>query len=93
MTFPRIPPERYIKGIEEPNNFYFVAEENGRIIGIAMGTFMRGNEKVGGLAVLKWICVHPSHQGKGVGKALLNHVIEYCKQQECHKITLYSFQF
>jgi len=43
-----------------------------------------------GLALLEWICVHPTHQGKGIGEAILKHFIEYCKQQKCHKITLYT---
>lgn len=83
-------PEKYIKGIEEPNDFYFVAEEKGKIVGVATGTILRAHEKIGGLARLGWICVHPLHQGKGVGKALLNNVVEYCKKQRCHKLTLYT---
>jgi len=83
-------PENYTKEIQEPNNFLFVAEENGKIIGIAKGTILRDHEKVGGLARLGSIFVHPSYQGRGTGRALLNHVIEYCKQQKCHKITLYT---
>jgi ribosomal protein S18 acetylase RimI-like enzyme len=83
-------PEKYTKELQEPNNFHFVAEENGKIVGIATGIIQRGDEKAGGLARLGWICVHQSHQQKGIGEALLNHVIEYCRQQKCHKITLYT---
>ncbi len=82
--------EKYIKGIQESNDFLFVGDENGKIVGVAVGTILRGYEKVGGLARLGWICVHPSRQGKGIGEALLNRVVEYCKQQKCHKITLYT---
>jgi len=82
--------ESYSKSVKAPNDFLFVVEENGKIVGVATGTILRGTEQMGGLARLNWICVHPSQQNKGVGEALLNRVVEYCRQQECHKITLYT---
>ena len=83
-------PEKYVRGLQEPNDFYFVAEEDGKIVGVTTGTILRGNETEGGLARLGWICVHPSQQHRGIGRALLNHAIKYSKQQKCHKITLYT---
>jgi len=82
--------ENYKKMIQESNSFLFVAEAKGKVVGVATGNLLRGNEKEGGLARLCWICIHPSQQRKGVGKALLNHVIKFCRQQKCHKITLYT---
>jgi len=82
--------QNYRKMVQELNDFLFVAEENDKIVGVATGIVLRGHENVGGLARLGWICVSPSQQGKGIGKALPNHVLEYCKQQKCHKITLYT---
>jgi len=82
--------EKYIKGTQEPHQFLFVAEDMGRIVGVAAGDLLRGYEKEGGLARLCWICVHPSQQRRGIGEALLNHVVESCKEQKCHKITLYT---
>ena len=83
-------PENYKKRIQESNDFLFVVEENGKIVGVATGKMLRGEEREGGLALLSTICVHPSHQRRGSGAALLNHVLEYCEQQKCHKITLYT---
>ena len=83
-------PENYTKRIQEPNEFLFVAEEDGKIVGVVTGRISRGYEKEGGLALLGWICTHPSRQGRGVGETLLNHLIEYCKRQKCHKITLHT---
>ena len=90
FDFSQNSPESIKKRIQEPNDFLFVIEENGKIVGGAIGGIKRGNEKEGGLVLLSSICVHPSHQRKGLGEALLNHVLEYCKQQKCHKITLYT---
>jgi len=83
-------PENYTKMIQEPSQFLFIAEENSRIVGATTGRILRGYEKEGGLALLGWICVHPSHQRKGAGEALLDYVIGYCRQQKCHKITFYT---
>jgi len=83
-------PENMKKTLEEPNSFRFVIEENGKIVGGASGTILRGNDIEGGLVRLSSIYIHPSHQRKGLGRTLLNHFIEHCKQQKCHKITLYT---
>ncbi len=90
FDFSRITPEYCKKRIKESNDFLFVVEENGKIAGAAIGGIQRGNEETGGLALLTCICIHPSHQRKGLGEALLNHVLEYCRKQKCHKITLYT---
>lgn len=90
FDFSRNTPENYKKRIQEPNDFLFVVEEKVGIVGVAIGGMLRGNEKDGGLALLSSICIHPSHQRKGLGEALLNHIVEYCREQKCHKITLYT---
>jgi len=82
--------KNYTKSIQEQNDFLFIAEENGEIVGVATGNILRGYENVGGLVRLGWICVHPLHQHRGIGETLLNHVVKHCKHQKCHKITLYT---
>ena len=67
-------------------NFAFVAEENGEIVGIAMGRLVGES----GLARLGWIGVHPTRQNKGIGRALLEKATEHCRAEGCHKITLYT---
>lgn len=70
-------------------NFTFVAEENNEIVGIANGTLVDKS----GLSRLGWIDAHPTHQNKGIGKALLKKVIEHCRTKGWHKITLYTTPF
>lgn len=90
FDFQQYSPEDTKKRIHESNSFLFVVEENGKIVGGAIGGILRGNDKEGGLAMLSYICVDPSRQHRGLGETLLNHVVEYCRQQKCHKITLYT---
>jgi len=90
FDFSRNSPENYRKRIQEPNDFLFTVKEEAKIVGVAIGGMLRGNEKEGGLALLSSICIHPLHQRKRLGETLLNHVVEHCRQQKCHKITLYT---
>lgn len=78
--------KNYQAFLKVETNFMFVAEEDGEIVGVAQGSIVGAS----GLARLSWIGVKPDHQNKGVGKALLEKVIEHCRSKGCHKITLYT---
>ncbi len=67
-------------------NFAFVADEGKTILGVTLGR--RFEES--GLAILRWIGVRPSHQGQGIGRALLKRVVTNCRDNGCHKLTLYT---
>lgn len=60
----------------------FVAEEEGYTVGFATGL------EVADEFHLHNIAVHPDHQGKGVGRLLLERIDEYCRQHDLHKIQL-----
>lgn len=36
------------------------------------------------------VAVHPEHQGKGVGRAMMRHALEECRLGGCYKLTLSS---
>lgn len=67
-------------------NFAYVADERGVVLGVASGRLFGKS----GLATLGWIGIHPNHQRKGIGKALLKRVIRHCRDKRCHKLTLYT---
>jgi len=79
-------PERLREKLAKPERLMLVAETNGKIVGAAFGEIIGES----GLARLGWIGVHPEHQGKGVGKALLKEFVNRCRHKKCHKITLYT---
>jgi len=82
----RSSPEMLRQRFADAQNFGFVAVENNVIVATASGNIVGES----GLARLGGIGVHPDYQRKGIGKALLQRVIEYCKAKRCHKIILYT---
>jgi GNAT superfamily N-acetyltransferase len=71
----------YCKG----NGNFWVAKENGLLIGtIALIDFNKGR------AALRKMFVHEDYRGKekGVGQALLNTAIDWCRQHEINEIYL-----
>jgi len=78
--------ENYKESLRIEERFAFVAEEEGRIVGVVMGRIVGES----GLATLGWIGVHPTYQRRGIGKALLETIINHCEAKGCHKITLYT---
>lgn len=43
-----------------------------------------------GMVWLGWYCVDPNHRGFKIGKKLINHAIEYAKEQEKKDLHLYT---
>lgn len=68
----------------------FVMIEDSKVIGtysvIVEPKFLRGGSFVGHI---EDVAVHPNWQGKKLGKALIDHAIEYCRKSSCYKIVLY----
>ncbi len=74
-------PKYYRASLSEETNFAFVAEENGGIVGIAMGRLVGES----GLVRLGEIGVRSNHQETGMGKVLLEKVIKHCVAESCQK--------
>lgn len=79
-------PEKMLERLANPQNFAFVAEENGEVLGTVLGEIVGES----GLARIGWVGVHPRRQRRGIGKALVQRAIEHCREKGCHKITLYT---
>lgn len=64
---------------------FFVAEENNKVIGLAgfCGAWFDY-----GIYEMFWVNVKKSHQGKGIGTALINRVIKEVKKEKSSKFII-----
>lgn len=74
-----------------PKTPVFVADENG-VVGYAFCE-VKDSESSGALKAVKSLyvddlCVDKTERGKGVGKKLYEHVLDYAKKCECYHLTL-----
>lgn len=51
--------------------------------------FLHGGSWVGHV---EDVCVHPDWQGQGVGKALVDHAVNFCRHANCYKVVLHCSQ-
>ena len=63
---------------------YFVVEENNIIVGCGGINYSKEENA----AVISWDIIHPEHQGKGIGKQLLQYRIDFVKQSSKYKTIL-----
>jgi N-acetylglutamate synthase-like GNAT family acetyltransferase len=87
-------PEEFIEETSLLTKEYFLVEEIDEIIGgCGLSTFRlppTAHQKAGVYSYLSNVYIEPDHQGKGLGRTLLKHVIEVCKEEQIGMIILHS---
>lgn len=78
--------KKYLKDERED---YFVAEENGRLIGCGGINYFPSHK----FARLSWDMVHPEFHGKGIGSQLVLHRIAFLKSREIQEVQVRTSQF
>jgi len=72
-----------------PNHYVYVAILDGRVVGsttmIIEPKFIHNG---GNVAHIEDVVVSKEHQGKGIGKILMNSLLELAKDNNCYKIIL-----
>ena len=71
----------FVARLERDDAASFVAEDNGAIVGSI------GADVFGGVASL-WMWVAASHRGVGIGRSLLQRVLDWAEAKDAHKVTL-----
>jgi len=75
----------------DPNNMVYVAEDDGRVIGCLQVTFIANLTFKGGRrALVEAVRVADSHQGQGLGKRMMEYVIDLARQRGCRLVQLSS---
>ncbi|AZR81331.1 GNAT family N-acetyltransferase [Thiomicrospira sp. S5] len=84
--------DKQVKGIgfiiENKDCCYLVAESNNHVIGICSAQWVYSTSEGAKSAWIEDLIVHPTHQGKGIGKLLLNAILDWCEQQGCTRAQL-----
>jgi GNAT superfamily N-acetyltransferase len=85
--------EKQLRGLrlifEQPSRGrVFVLRQNGAIVGMINLLFTISTAEGGFVIVLEDLVVHKKYQGKGYGRKLLEHAIDFAKQKNFLRVTL-----
>lgn len=74
-----------------PNYRVFVAVVEGSAVGTYSLLIMDNMAKRGRRSgVVEGVAVMPDYQGRGIGRAMMEHALEQCRLAECYKLALSS---
>jgi len=75
----------------DPNNWLYVAEINGQVVGTFQITRIPGVSRHGAFrALLENVFVDPSHRGAGIGTKMMEWALEHCRDLGCAMVQLTS---
>jgi GNAT superfamily N-acetyltransferase len=85
--------EKQLRGLrlifEQPSRGrVFVLRQNGAIVGMINLLFTISTAEGGFVVLLEDLVVHKKYQGKGYGRRLLQHAIDFAKQKNFLRVTL-----
>ena len=85
--------EKQLRGLrlifEQPSRGrVFVLRQNGAIVGMINLLFTISTAECGFVILLEDLVVHKKYQGKGYGRKLLQHAIDFAKQKNFLRVTL-----
>ncbi len=87
----KVIPERIIEIKSDPNQYLFVYEENGTVLGTVMLVIclsaMFGSQP---FALIDHFVVDEIYRRRGIGSQLMEYVIQVCRQKKCTRVMLLS---
>lgn len=87
----KVLPERIAEIADDPNTYLIACHDEGSVIATALLTLCRDVMFTRQpFAVVENVIVSKHHQRKGIGKALMVHIEEFCLATDCSKIMLLS---
>jgi GNAT superfamily N-acetyltransferase len=87
--------EKQLRGLrlifEQPSRGrVFVLRQNGAIVGMINLLFTISTAEGGFVILLEDLVIHKEYQGKGYGSKLLQHAIDFAKQKNFLRVTLFT---
>ncbi|KAI5181332.1 glucosamine-phosphate N-acetyltransferase [Nematocida sp. AWRm80] len=79
----------YVEKHPETYAIFVVVSSSGTLVGT--GTLLIEHKfihNLGKVGHIEDICISKEHQGKGLGKLLINHLLNYSREQNCYKVVL-----
>lgn len=73
---------------KEYDGFWLAVKDDEIIGSVAIDGFERKTEG----AHLRWYIVNPKSQGSGIGSALMQHALDFCKQKKFKRVYLWTFK-
>jgi len=91
-TLPSEMERHYRAALEDPDALLLVAEDDGRVIGMAVGHVHRPSSFSQDLAVeLSSVFVHRAHRHRGAARALTEEVARFARDRGVERVTLKTF--
>ena len=78
----------YYKKLIDVDELFFVAEDNGIVIGLILGEPLKGN-----LALVSLFTVAKEYRGKGIGAKLISTFEKKCQENDIKHIMLFAPSF
>ena len=79
----------FMVAFQEGRDGFWAATVGGRFAG---SVAIDGRETPAEGVRLRWFIVVPEHQGTGLGKALLGRAVDFCRQEGCPRVYLWTFE-
>jgi len=79
----------FLKRFNPERDGFWLALQDEVIVGAAA---IDGGGAGGGRARLRWFIVSPEHQGRGLGRRLMEEALDFCRRAGIRQVYLWTFQ-
>ena len=73
----------------DPDQYYFVVEEDGRLVSTCMLAIIKNLTRSGRpFGLIEYVVTHSEYRNRGYGTAILQKAVETAKNNNCYKVML-----
>jgi Acetyltransferases len=73
----------------DPDQYYFVVEEDGRLVSTCMLAIIKNLTRSGrSFGLIEYVVTHSEYRNRGYGTAILQKAVETAKNNNCYKVML-----